>query len=37
MEVVERRSVLAGVEYAPTTENERGEDIAKACLVVAGV
>ncbi len=36
-EVVERRAVLAGAKYTPTTESELGEDIAKARLVVAGV
>jgi hypothetical protein len=36
-EVVERRAVLAGGKYTPTTERERGEDIAKARLIVAGV
>ena len=33
----ERRAVLAGAKYTPTTESELGEDIAKARLVVAGV
>ena len=36
-EVVERRAVLAGAKYTPTTESELGEDIVKARLVVAGV
>jgi hypothetical protein len=36
-EVGERRAVLAGAKYTPTTESELGEDIAKARLVVAGV
>ena len=29
--------MLASAKYTPTTENELGEDIAKARLVVAGV
>jgi hypothetical protein len=36
-EVAERRAVLAGGKYTPTTESELGENIAKARLIVAGV
>jgi hypothetical protein len=36
-EVAERRAVLAGGKYTPTTESELGEDIAKARLIVVGV
>lgn len=36
-DAAERRAMLAGVKYAPTTEREPGEDIAKACLVITGV
>jgi hypothetical protein len=35
--VLERRAVLAGAKYPPTTESELSEDIAKARLIVAGI